>query len=297
MPELPEVESVRRSLEPHLLGRRISAVTLHRRDVLIAPGDPTGGFSRQRSSIPPRRVGAAELLVGATIEQILRRGKQLAVFARSSPAAPTRILVVQLGMSGQFLYRAPGQRLDEADHVHAVWRIETRDGTGRLVFRDPRRFGQLRAFPDPDSLETHWHSLGPDALTIQPDALTTPLAGSTRAIKAALLDQSLLAGVGNIYADESLFSAGIRPDRPAGSLSSRELERLAHAIRGILSSAVAAGGSTLRDYTDADGRSGGYQTAHRVYARAGRPCTVCATTLSVAWLGQRTTVWCPRCQL
>jgi formamidopyrimidine-DNA glycosylase len=299
MPELPEVETVRRTVEPHLLGRRIVAATLHRRDVLVAPGDPPGGFSRNRCwRGRPRRVGPGDLLAGTLVTAVRRVGKQLAIVGRGDDGGE-RAVVVQLGMTGQLVYADAGRRLGEVDHVHATWRVEDGGGgstRGRLVFRDPRRFGQLRAIPTLGDLAVHWSALGPDALTIAGPALGGALSGSARAVKAALLDQAVLAGVGNIYADESLFEARVAPDRPAGSLTGEEVERLAGAIRRILAAAVAAGGTTLRDYTDADGRPGAYAVDHRVYGRSGGACVVCGALLRTGQLAQRTTVWCPACQ-
>lgn len=290
MPELPEVESIRRSLEPRLLGRVVRAVTLHRRDVLVLPGDPFGGFARQRGqarTARPRRAARADLLLDAAITALRRRGKQLALVAGSG-----RVLIVQLGMSGQLVHREPGQRAPQSDHIHATWRLDD----GRLLFRDPRRFGGLRALPTVSDLEALWSELGPDALSVQGPELAAALTKSPRPLKAALLDQAVLAGVGNIYADEALHQAGLAPQRPAGSLAAADSARLAAAIRGVLAQAVEAGGSTLRDYVDANGDPGTYQLSHAVYGRGGQPCPRCGHPLASAQVAQRTTVWCPHCQ-
>jgi formamidopyrimidine-DNA glycosylase len=138
--------------------------------------------------------------------------------------------------------------------------------------------------------------LGPDALGVTGEHLFERTRGSTRSIKAALLDQSLLAGVGNIYADESLFAAGISPRRASGRVSRERCERLAGAIRMILARAIQAGGSTLRDYVDADGKQGASQLSHLAYGRGGEACVACAGVLRSALVAQRTTVWCPNCQ-
>ena len=290
MPELPEVESIRRSLVPRLLGRTIVGATLLRRDILIAPGDPPGGFPRQRASSRkrPAPITPADLLQGATITDLIRRGKQLAVIAAHSD----RALVVQLGMTGHLEF-FPGAPTLPRPHVHAHWSL---DSAAAVHFHDPRRFGALRLFRSVAALYEHWSALGPDALTITPDQLHGALANANRPIKAALLDQAVLAGVGNIYADESLHLAGINPRIRARRLRSAQLESLAAAIRAVLTQAVAAGGSTLRDYADSDGRPGSFQTRHAVYGRAGEPCRVCARPLASALLAQRTTVWCRDCQ-
>jgi formamidopyrimidine-DNA glycosylase len=299
VPELPEVESVRRSLEPWVLGRRVLDAALHRRDVLVAPGDPPGGFSRQRGrggrrEPRPAPVGPGDLLGGTTVTAILRRGKQLAIVARADAkhaGGPERVLGVQLGMTGLLEFVPAGRERPRA-HVHAEWAFEH----GTMVFSDARRFGGLRALPTREALDAHWAALGPDALTISPVDLAEGLRGSRRAVKAALLDQGVLAGVGNIYADEALFLAGLPPGKLAARLRPDEVVRLATAIRTVLGEAVGAGGSTLRDFLDASGSPGSYQDRHRVYGRGGRPCPSCGTTLKQALLAQRTTVWCPRCQ-
>ena len=297
MPELPEVESIRLSLLPRLVGRRVVGAVLHRRDVLVAPGDPYGGFARQRGAgrgkVRPNRVSKAELLEGAVVTRIERRGKQLAIIAESATLGREIALGVQFGMSGQLFHRAAGQRVADASHIHAEWRLK--DG-GRLVFRDPRRFGGLRSFPSLEALQEHWAALGADALHIGGEELAAALKGSGRAIKAALLDQSVAAGVGNIYADEALFAAQIAPARRAADLTRAECVRLAETIREVLANAIEAGGSTLRDYVDADGNPGSFQLAHKVYGRAGEACVACGAELSSTVLAQRMTVWCSRCQ-
>ncbi len=291
MPELPEVETVRTTLQTRLLGRVIERATIKRRDMLVVPGDPPGGFSRSARGAAPRfrRVRAADLLGGDRVDGVLRHGKQLAIVGASG-----RVLCVHLGMSGALLWRAPGKRLERADHVHAHWRLD--DGS-RLVFRDPRRFGGLWSFPGMDNLRlARWDALGPDALAVTSAQLGRALARSRRPVKAALLDQRAIAGVGNIYADEALFGSDIDPRRPAESLTRTETTRLARAIRGVLARAVRARGSTLRDYRDADGDPGAFQLAHSVYGRAGLPCHACGSPLASALVGQRTSVWCNACQ-
>ncbi len=269
MPELPEVETLRRSLLPLLLGRSITRAHLFRPDIADS-ASPAG------------------LLQGSRIVSLSRHGKQLALFARDKECLE-RALVIQLGMTGQVLVDpAP-----DLTHVHAEWRTED---NRRFVFRDPRRFGRLRVFLSHERLHAAWQSLGPDALTITARTLAPALAATTRAVKPALLDQSILAGVGNIYADESLFAAGIHPKLRADRVSPPQVERLARAIRETLARAILAGGSTLRDSADAYGRPGGFQLEHRVYARAGKPCVACTATLLGSVLAQRATVWCPECQ-
>lgn len=289
MPELPEVERIRQSLSPGLIGRRVVGATLHRRDVLVVPGDPPGGFSRQRSEATPkpRRYSSRRLLVGTTVVGVRRLGKELAIVGDGP------VLLVRLGMTGQLVLLGPSARTAKADHIHATLKLE---GGGRLLFRDPRRFGGLRAFDSGEALSEHWRGLGPDALGVTGTVLRERLKGTARAVKAALLDQRVIAGVGNIYADEALFESGIAPGRMGGSLSEAEAARLAAAIGRILRAAIEAGGSSIRDYLDAVGNPGTAQRLHRVYGRGGQACVRCGCGLAQILLAQRTTVFCPSCQ-
>lgn len=274
MPELPEVEHLRRGLIEPLVGRRVVGVTLHRRDVLRC----ADVSKRHRSA----------LLNGETVVALARHGKQLVIQGRE------RVLLVHLGMTGSLAHRRRGERLARADHVHATWRLD--DGS-RLVFRDPRRFGGLWGYASMEAVEAErWSSLGPDALTIRAPALRAALHRTSRPVKAALLDQGVLAGVGNIYADESLFATGIHPLRQADVVESDEATRLAGAIRRVLRRAIEGGGSTIRDYQDAGGQPGSYQRTHAVYGRAGQPCPRCCTPLVGTRVAQRQTVFCPQCQ-
>lgn len=290
MPELPEVETVRRSLEQKLAGARVTAVQVKRRDVVVMPGDPDGGFSRSRSTAAPKRLRPPLLLQGGAIAEVRRRGKQLAILTEQA------CVCIHLGMTGQLRILPPRSR-ERLDHAHVRWTLSSDDpAVGALIFRDPRRFGGVWALQSHASLDERWTKLGPDALAITTNQLSNKLAGSRRAIKAALLDQAVLAGVGNIYADEALFRAGINPADHACGLVHQQIKDLAREIRSVLSEAVRARGSTLRDYTDPDGQPGSQQLQHRVYARSGEPCLTCGSTLLGTVLAQRATVWCPRCQ-
>lgn len=288
MPELPEVETVRRTLEPLLVGRRVARVDLRRGDIVEGDGS------------------AAALLEGATIEAIRRHGKQLAIIAdhggRRSSAAPSvgRVLVVHLGMTGQLVHHAVCPDLQSTTHVHALWTMERgaamrSEPAGVLVFRDPRRFGGLWPL-SLDALGARWSELGPDALAATGEGLGERGGESARAVKGVLLDQSVIAGVGNIYADEALFRAGIRPTRRARRVRREEWDALAAAIGGVMRAALEAGGSTVRDYVGGTGERGRAQLGHAVYGRMGEPCVGCGTTLKGGIVAQRTTVWCPRCQ-
>jgi formamidopyrimidine-DNA glycosylase len=280
MPELPEVEQVRRTLAPHLLGRRVAAVSIYRPDfILAAPADRT----------------PHALLEGDTITELRRLGKSLALLGSSG-----RVVGLHLGMTGQFLVRpgpASPAALSSTTHIHIAWHLTSpTTPPTTIAFRDPRRFGEVRPLPSLIHLDALWAPLGPDALTITPNELAPRLKPGKRAIKAALLDQHILAGVGNIYADEALFAARISPRKHAGRLTAADIARLCDHLRAILSRAISAGGSTLRDFVDADGTQGSYRQHHQVYGRANQPCPNCQTTLRSALIAQRTTVWCPRCQ-
>lgn len=292
MPELPEVESLRRSLAP-IVGRRIDRVRVLRRDVVIAPGDPPGGLARARTgAAAARRVTGAALLAGARVESLDRRGKQLAVMGDDG-----RAIIIQLGMTGAVVRTARAGAARSAGreaHTHIEW---TLDDGAVLAFIDPRRFGGVRAGLSTSDVHALWDgTLGPDALTIRSVALRAALARTDRPIKSALLDQGVLAGVGNIYADEALYAAGVHPGAPAGALTAERVTRLAASIRAVLRRAIAGGGSTLRDYRDANGAPGGFTARHAVYGRGGRPCAACGAMLATGVIAQRTTTWCPVCQ-
>lgn len=269
MPELPEVERVRRTLEAALVGRRIVTVQVNRRDVIDGPND------------------GPSLLVGSRIARISRKGKQLAIESEQGG-----VLVGHLGMTGQFLVGTPAP-LAALSHVHVTWTLEP---TITLAFRDPRRFGGLWPLSSPAALHERWGRLGPDALGVTAEQLREALRGGRRACKAVLLDQQAIAGVGNIYADEALFQAGISPRLRADRLTIDETARLAAALRAILASSVEAGGSTLRDFVDAQGNPGAYRDRHQVYGRAGEACVRCGMALRSGVVAQRTTVWCAGCQ-
>lgn len=282
---------MRRSLEPRLVGRTVVSATLHRRDIAVVPGDPAGGFSRQRGRTPrPKRVTRQAMLVGAVLGAPERRGKQLALVTEGGPA-----IVVHLGMTGRVLWRGKGERVSPGAHVHATWRLD--DGS-RLVFQDPRRFGGLWLLPDAEALRARWAVLGPDGADAPIEDVANALSrvGTARPIKAVLLDQTVIAGVGNIYADEALFRSGVHPERTAGGLDAEAVDRVARAVRTVLLEAIEARGSTLRDYTDGDGLPGTAQTLHRVYGRAGEPCVRCGAALIGTVVAQRATVFCPVCQ-
>ncbi|MAO23666.1 MAG: DNA-formamidopyrimidine glycosylase [Phycisphaerae bacterium] len=283
MPELPEVETVRRGLLP-IIGHRIVGCDVRRRDVVR---------DRTQNAPNPRRgrINPESLGIGSRISDLLRVGKQLAMLTQDEQGHE-RVIVVQLGMSGQVAL-IDTKTIPDAKHAHVVWSL---DDARRVVFRDARRFGGVTLLPSRVALDGFWSSLGPDALSITTPQLRAGLNASTRMIKAALLDQGVLAGVGNIYADEALHRAGIDPRTPCDALTSDQTKHLASSIRSVLRTAVKARGSTLRDYRDTNDQPGGAQLLHRVYNRAGEPCPDCGCPIEHTRIAQRSTCWCPRCQ-
>lgn len=279
LPELPEIETIRRTIGPLLVGRTLHVAAIGPHD-MRARGEGRGTGGSRSSWITPR-----ELLDGARVDRLERRGKRLAILAGDG-----RALVIQLGMSGQLM---TGDEA-EATHRHVTWSVGRR--AADIVFRDPRRFGGVTPYRSHAAMLEAWDlELGPDGLTVTAEQLTHRLSGK-RAVKAALLDQAVVAGVGNIYADESLHLAGIDPRTRCSRLRPQRVAELAEAIRTILMRAVTHGGSTLRDYRAGNGARGNAQQLHAVYGRNGEPCMACGAALRGARLAGRATVWCARCQ-
>lgn len=277
MPELPEVETVRRGLDRHLTGRRIVAVDV----------------GRERTV---RRTSREALIAGLTdtvVESADRRGKYLLLPLDSGDA-----MMIHLRMSGQVLLAAAGS--PQPPHTHVVMHLD--DGN-EAWFVDPRTFGEVVVF-DPDNVEIELPELArmgvdPIAEPFDPAILRAAFGRSRQALKPLLLDQHVVAGIGNIYADEILHRARLRPDRAASTLGRRRLEELHASIVGVLNEAIEAGGSTLGDaqYVDLMGHGGSYQSDHRVYGRGGERCSTCGR----GWIrrvvtGGRGTHFCPVCQ-
>lgn len=270
VPELPEVETVRRSLLPHLEGRRVVGVEAR--------------HVRLRQGIEPEEWRAFE---GVVVRTIRRRGKYLAVIGDEVSA------VLHLGMSGRLAIAQPGQ--PEAAHTHLVVHL---DSGRELRFVDPRRFGSAVVRPTTTLvLFPPLASLGTEPLDDAAGGFLRDAAGRSRvAIRNLLLDQTVLAGIGNIYANEALHAARIHPGRAAGRISRERYDRLAAEIRAVLRRAIAAGGSSLRDFVRSDGRPGYFQLEYAVYGREGEPCPVCGGLVRCARHGGRSTFHCPACQ-
>ena len=270
MPELPEVETARRGITPYLQGKRVSAVTV--RD------------KRLRWPIPPALL---KELPGQRIEAVERRGKYLLL----KTAAGTALL--HLGMSGSLRVLPADTPPQKHDHVDIVM-----DGGQALRLRDPRRFGTLLWTRDDPKQHKLLKDLGPEPLDrgFDGDHLFEASRGRKVAVKQFIMDSKIVVGVGNIYASESLFLAGVRPQRAAGRVSRKEYAALARAIKKVLTASIKAGGTTLRDFAREDGEPGYFSQRLRVYGRDGQRCYRCGGTIVAKATGQRMTYWCPDCQ-
>lgn len=272
VPELPEVETIRRQLEPRVVGRRITSAW---------------GFDSPKFS-------GAVLARGATVQGIRRRGKYL-LAGLGGGRRDTDELVIHLGMTGRLAVCDEGDEPPDCNesHLRARWTLD--DGS-YLGFWDPRRFGRATVVADRDYADLPTLArLGPEPFSEQftPDSLRNGLSGR-KALKTALMDQRIVAGIGNIYADEALWESGIRPT--TRRLGAARAASLHEAIVAVLDRAVSDGGTTLRDYRDASGSQGSHQSRLRCYGRAGLPCPRCDRPLSHTVLDARGTTWCKHCQ-
>lgn len=302
MPELPEVETVARGIDARVRGRTIVSAW----------------FSSKPEPFRSSPETIAAVLTGATIQRAYRVGKHIVVDLKragddedhrksardkhSKGAAYFAQWLVHLGMTGRLLVADSNAAL--AAHTHAILHLD--DGR-EIRFVDPRRFGRLSVIHSQEfeslsgrnvaaTLTEKFAGKGQEPLEISAKTFHELFRGRQAPIKSALLNQSLLQGVGNIYADESLFSAGIRPRRRANRLTMDELSRLRMALRSVLQAAIAAGGSSVSDYVDVNGEPGFFQLRHRVYRRTGEPCFICGTPIVRIVLGGRSTHYCPKCQ-
>ena len=303
MPELPEVETIANGVDARVRGRTIVSIWL-------------GLKPEPFRSTPAELVKA---LTGSRIERVRRVGKHIVVdLTRNSAVTRRRSTtpaangepwrgqwLVHLGMTGRLLVCHPDEPTPK--HTHAILQL---DDAREVRFVDPRRFGrlsvlELAAEPSPKTGKRDKGTASPsdgfvgpgqEPLDILEDAFRVLFRGRRTPIKSALLNQKLLHGVGNIYADESLFRAGIRPRRQAGRLTARELERLRTAIQSVLREAITLGGSSVSDYVDASGEKGLFQLEHKVYLRTGDPCLVCGTPIRRILIAGRGTHFCPHCQ-
>jgi formamidopyrimidine-DNA glycosylase len=309
MPELPEVETIARGLAKRVSGDVIESVWLGSKpEPLKSPAAEMASTLERKRIAGVRRVGKhivfdLEPNGGARAPLRLRSGRasdadkaHRKTLGRGSMSRAGRVKdpsphnstqaqwIVHLGMTGRMMVCEP--QAEMAKHTHAILRL----ASGReLRFVDPRRFGRL-------SVTHGFQAAGSEPLEVELERFVRLFCGRKTPIKSALLNQKLLSGVGNIYADESLFRAGIRPRRRAASLTREDLRRLYPAVQEVLKEAIALGGSSISDYVDADGEEGFFQLQHRVYGREGEPCLVCKTPIKRVVIAGRSSHYCPKCQ-
>jgi formamidopyrimidine-DNA glycosylase len=285
MPELPEVETIARGLAARVTGEVIESVWLGSKpEPLKSPAAKIAATLERRRIAGVRRVGKhivfdLELHGGARNKRISHRRS-----TSTNPEKSTAQWIVHLGMTGRMLVCKPEAKIEK--HTHAILKL----ASGKeLRFVDPRRFGRL-------SVATNFQTTGIEPLEINLSSFVDLFRGRKTPIKSALLNQKLLRGVGNIYADEALFRAGIRPRRSAGALTREELRRLYLAIQEVLREAITLGGSSISDYVDSNGDEGTFQLQHRVYGREGQPCLVCKTPIKRVVIAGRSSHYCRKCQ-
>jgi len=261
MPELPEVETVVRTLRPLIVGRRILTAEFTGLRVLIGSAAKT-----------------AKALAGRKIAAVERHGKFISI------RLDRGYLVVHLGMTGRL-------RMDGvmSKWTHAIFTLDR----GSLLYQDPRQFGRIEYG---DELPARVAALGPEPLEVTLEEFARRLKLRRSPVKAVLLNQAVVRGVGNIYADEALFRAGVHPKRVAASLRADRVARIFHAMREVLAEAIESRGSSISNYVDAEGNRGGFQAEHRVYQRTGEPCLNCGAPIKRIVVGQRSTHFCSRCQ-
>ena len=288
MPELPEVETIARGLANRVTGDVIESIWLGSKpELLKSSASEIANTLESKRIAGVRRVGkhiVFDLENGGPIPSPVKGKSSHKSSKASAPLSAAAQWIVHLGMTGQMLVCNPDQAIEK--HTHAIARLSS----GReLRFVDPRRFGRL-------SVAHGFDAPGVEPLEIELDRFIELFRGRKTPIKSALLNQKLLRGVGNIYADESLFRARIRPRRRAASLTRKELARLYSAIQEVLKKAIALGGSSISDYVGADGEEGFFQLQHRVYGREGEPCLVCKRPIKRVVIAGRSSHYCPKCQ-
>ena len=282
MPELPEVETIARGLAKRVTGEVVESVWLgQKKEPLKSPARDIAAALEQSRIAAVRRMGKHIVFdLESVLPANVRKPKTALKESRRNKAQ----WIVHLGMTGSLRVCEPQTEI--AKHTHAILKLSS----GReLRFVDPRRFGRL-------SVSAAFDATGVEPLEVDLERFVTLFRGRKTPIKSALLNQKLLRGVGNIYADESLFRAGIRPRRRASSITREQLRRLFLAVKEVLTEAIALGGSSISDYVDADGEEGFFQLQHRVYDREGEPCLVCKTPVKRVVIAGRSSHYCPKCQ-
>lgn len=271
MPELPEVETTRRGVEPHVVGKTIREVLVRHRGLRLPVSE------------------TLDQIAGDRVTGVRRRAKYLIVDLKKHGS-----LLIHLGMSGSLRLADPTTDFKKHDHVAL-----TLSSGKQLRFHDPRRFGIFLHLPTGDPLDHPLlKNLGPEPLEedFTTATLAKPFATRSIAIKVAIMDPKVVVGVGNIYASEALFRAGIRPATEASKVTKPRLAKLVASIKQVLTESIEQGGTTLRDFINSDGEPGYFSQRLMVYERKGEPCRVCATSIQHAVMGQRSTYWCPKCQ-
>jgi formamidopyrimidine-DNA glycosylase len=291
MPELPEVETIARGLSKRVTGDGIESVWLGQKpELLKSSAQEIAATLENRRIVTVRRVGKHIVFDLALAARAPSPGKGRSSKSRpEAPAVPASIaaqFIVHLGMTGRL--QVSEAQSEILKHTHAILKL----ASGReLRFVDPRRFGRLSVAANGD-----FDALGLEPLDADLDRFLPLFRGRKTPIKSALLNQKLLRGVGNIYADESLFRAGIRPRRRASAITRHQFAKLLTSIKEVLREAISLGGSSISDYVDADGEEGFFQLQHRVYGREGEPCLVCKTPIKRIVIAGRSSHYCPNCQ-
>lgn len=297
MPELPEVESLRVSLKPYIIGQSIDSVIVHKPKLVSSSGTIRQPLSHKKEEFEKE-------LKGKIITDITRIAKNLLIHLDSG-----QVLLVHLKMTGQLVYQEKGENkalgghpieLSETtlpnQHSHIIFELKK----GMLFYNDIRMFGYILLYPDEQSIHIsgHFDAIGIDPLdeTFTFEYLYQHIHSRKSKLKSLLLGQSIVTGLGNIYADEVCFRAGILPSRLASSLSKKEIRKLYNAIQDVIPVAVSMGGSSVANYIMADGSRGTYAREHKVYGKAGKPCQICGNILQKTIINTRTTVFCQFCQ-
>jgi len=270
MPELPEVETTRRGVAPHILQQKVSKVIV-----------------REKKLRWPVPATLPKLLTGKTVQAVERRAKYLLLDVGDGT------VMIHLGMSGSLRIVDPSEAVRKHDHVDIVF-----ENGKALRFHDPRKFGCILWISGERDAHPLLARLGPEPLSedFNAELLFSRSRKRKAPVKTFIMDGHIVVGVGNIYANEALFRAGIRPTREAGSISLKKYELLVAAIKGVLAEAITVGGTTLRDFIGGDGKPGYFKQSLSVYGRGGEPCVTCGSTLQEVRLGQRATVYCAKCQ-
>jgi len=278
MPELAEVETVKRSLAKHVVGKTIEEVYVHLPKLVSS-----AKTVRAPSEAKTRTFLSAQ--IGSSITSLERKGKHILIHLNKGS------LLVHLRMTGKLLWNA---NRNTEKHTHIEWKLNG----GWMSYNDVRAFGSVLYFEDQERANETLQNVGadPSALIEDKEHIISQIKSSKKAIKALLLDQHIISGIGNIYADEILFASGIRPQTKAHKLSRKAIHNILDNSYSILNHAIDEGGSSISDYVDSNGKRGGYAKYHKVYGRAGKPCATCGTTLSSTRIAQRMTVFCKKCQ-